>query len=133
MVVAYILMVGVPILALLGILDVGRGITAPPSIGGDWNLEFDAASICASGLAKVRQPALNISQSGTEALVTVNDGRAAAFPVTIDGNTLRSQTVTATITGKPGQRVLDGKLDIAGCGPVAFHAVRRPPAKKGGE
>jgi hypothetical protein len=130
---AYILLVGVPVLGLLGILEAGRAIVAPPAIGGEWKLEFDPAANCATGLASLRQPALSISQSGTEALITVNDGRGAVFPATVEGATLRAPSLTATITGKPRERVMEGKMDFAGCAPVAFRAVRQAPPKKGGE
>jgi|HubBroStandDraft_1064217.scaffolds.fasta_scaffold01803_8 hypothetical protein len=124
-------MVGVPVLGLLGILEAGRGIPAPLSIGGDWTLEFDPAAQCANGPASLRQPALNISQSGTEALVTVNDGHATTLEATIHGATLNAKSLTAIIAGKPGERTLEGSMNFAGCAPVAFRAVRQAPKKRG--
>jgi hypothetical protein len=133
---AYVLLVGAPVLCLFGILEIGKGIAAPLSIGGDWIVQFDPAADCASGLAHLRQPALSISQSGPGGLMTLNagnDGRSTIFPATITGATLTAASLTATITGTAGQRVLEGKFDFDGCAPVAFRATRQGPAKKSGE
>ena len=126
------LLVGVPVLCLFGILEMGKGIAAPLSIGGEWTVQFDPAANCAS-LTYLRQPALSISQSGAGVLITLNDGRSTTFPATITGATLTAASLTASIAGKPGERVLQGKFDFDGCAPVAFRAVRQASAKKGGE
>jgi len=126
------LLVGLPVLGLFGILEVGRSLAAPLSIGGEWTLEFDPAATCA-GPARLRQPALNISQSGTSALIALNDGRATTIDAAIDGATVSAKSLNATITGKQGQRLLEGKMEFDGCAPVAFRAVRQAPAKKRGE
>ena len=118
-------------MGLLGILEAGRAITPPPSISGDWTLQFDPAAPCANGPAGLRQPALSISQSGTEALISVNDGHATTLEATIDGATLTAKSLTATIAGKPGERTLEGKMHFDGCAPVAFRAVRQAPKKRG--
>ena len=128
---AYLLLVGVPVLGLLGILEAGRGIAAPPSISGDWTLQFDPAAPCANGPASLRQPALSISQSGTGALITVNDGHATTLEASIDGSTLTAKSLTASIAGKPGERTLEGKMHFDGCAPAAFRAVRQATKKRG--
>ena len=128
---AYLLLVGVPVMGLLGILEAGRGIPAPLSIGGEWALEFDPAAHCANGPAGLRQPALSISQSGTEALITVNDGHATTLEATVNGATLTAKSLTAAIAGKPGERTLEGKMNFDGCAPVAFRAVRQAPKRRG--
>ena len=125
------LLVGVPVLGLLGILEAGRGIAAPLSIGGEWTLEFDPAARCASGPAGLRQPALSISQSGTEALITLNDGHATTLEATVHGDNLSAKSLTATISGKPGARTLEGTMNFDGCAPVAFRAVRQASKKRG--
>jgi len=128
-------MVGVPVLGLLGILEAGRSIPAPLSIGGDWTLEFDPAAHCATGTAGLRQPALSISQSGTQALITLNDGHATTLEATINGAALTATSPTAgiaaTISGRLGERTLEGQMHFDGCAPVAFRAVRQAPKKRG--
>jgi len=124
--------VGVPLAGLLGILEAGRSIAAPMSVGGDWVLEVDPAA-CPSGIARLRQPALNIVQSGADALVTLNDGRAAQMPATIAGAVLTSTALRADIAGKPSQRILTGTLQLDGCAPLAFRATRQEPVRKSGD
>ena len=120
---AYILMVGAPVLGLLGILEAGRTIAAPPSIGGEWTLQFDAGPQCAGIPAS-----LNISQSGPAATITLNDGRT--IQARVDGVTLSGESLRVSIAGKAGSRTLIGVLSLNGCGPVAFHAIRRAAAKR---
>ncbi|MGA2736403.1 MAG: hypothetical protein ABSG65_03010 [Bryobacteraceae bacterium] len=129
LVIAYLLLVGVPVMGLLGILEAGRGIPAPLSIAGDWAIEFSPAAHCG---ALLRQPGFTISQSGTEALVTLNDGRATTLEGTVNGGVLTAKSMTASIAGKQGARTLEGTMQFDGCAPVAFRAVRLAP-KKGGE
>ena len=129
---AYLLLVGLPVLCLFGIIEIGKGIAAPPSIGGEWTVQFDPSANCAGDFARIRQPALSISQSGRGALITLNDGRSTSFPATVAGGTLTAASLTATILGKPGGRVLEGKFDFDGCAPVAFRAVRQAQVKRSG-
>jgi hypothetical protein len=118
-------------MGLLGILEAGRRIPAPLSIAGEWTIEFDPAATCANGPAGLRQPALSISQSGTEALITVNDGHATTLEATVKGPTLTAKLLTATIAGKLGERTLEGKMNFDGCAPVPFRAVRQASKKRG--
>ena len=122
---------GVPVLGLLGILEAGRGIPAPLSVSGDWTLALDPAALCAHGPDGLRQPALNISQSGTQALITLNDGHATTLQATIAGATLTARWLTASIVGKPGARTLEGRMSFDGCAPVAFRAVRQAAKRRG--
>lgn len=135
LVAAYLLLVGVPVLGLLGILQAGRAIRAPLSIGGEWTLEFDHAGRCATWPAGLRQPALNISQSGTGALITLNDGHSTVLEATVNGATLSAKspaaTITASIAGEPPARTLEGRMSFDGCGPVAFRAVRQASKQRG--
>ena len=125
-------MVGVPVLVLLGILQAGRSVPAPLSIGGDWTVEFDPAAHCASPPGSIlHQAAFNISQSGTEALITLNDGRATTLEATVNGRMLTAGSFTAAIAGTQAERTMDGRGDFAGCAPVAFHAGRQTPKKRG--
>lgn len=133
---AYLLLVGVPVMGLLGILEAGRAIRAPLSVAGEWTLEFDPAARCANGPAGLLQSALNISQSGTQALITLNggnggnDGHAAAQEATVNGAALTAESLTAAISGKPGSRTLEGTMRFSGCAPVAFRAVRQASKKR---
>jgi hypothetical protein len=122
-------MVGVPVLGLLGILQAGRDISAPLSIGGDWTLELDPAPHCAKALA--RPLAFNISQSGTQALVTLNDSHATTLDAALKGATLTAKSLTAKIAGKADARTMEGTVSLEGCAPLAFKAVRQASKKRG--
>lgn len=132
----YLLLVGVPVLGLLGILEAGRSIAAPLSIGGEWALESTPTADCANPPGSLqRQLAWSISQSGTAALITLHDGYGTTLEATIDGSTLTAKspggTIAATITGKLGKRTMEGKISLVGCVPAAFRAVRQAPGKRG--
>lgn len=136
LVAAYLLLVGVPVLGLLGILEAGRAIAAPLSIGGEWAIESDPTANCANPPGSLqRQLAWSISQSGTAALITLHDGYGTTLEATIDGSTLTAKspggTIAATITGKLGKRTMEGKISLVGCVPAAFRAVRQVPGKRG--
>src|ERR1700690_2562536 len=65
---AYSCLVGIPILGLLGILDIGHGLRAPIAIGGTWDVQVDLHSLasthCDALLASTQPWVLDISQSG---------------------------------------------------------------------
>lgn len=128
------LTVGVPVLGLLGILEAGRGIAAPLSVGGEWTLQVDpaAADACASPPGSIlRQLAFSVSQSGPDALVTLADGNATTLSAKVEGRTVTTSSFTAAIVGDTGARTLDGAINYPGCAPVAFHAVRQASRKRG--
>ena len=128
---AYLLMVGVPVLGLFGILDAGRSISAPISIGGKWRVAFDAAGCPSPPGSILQQIAFDITQSGNEARITLEDGLATTLEATVNGHTLTARELTAAIAGPARARTLEGKVEYAGCAPVAFKAVRQANAERG--
>ncbi len=133
MLAAYLLLVGLPLLGLLGILEAGRGIPAPLSVSGDWVVALDSTVDAAKDATSPCAPpqTLNISQSGPQATVTWNDGHTAPQGATIDGSTLTAKSFTAAITGKGTDRRLAGTMNFPGCASLAFHATRQAPRKGG--
>ena len=155
---AYVLLVGVPLLGLLGILRAGQRLAAPVSVGGTWNLEDDltplAGSGCRGAFAKISQPFFAISQSGSQLTFTLNNPERTILP-----GTIRQSTVTmgsessagdasgecshpqairfqAALSRQGLQRSLTGRLSIAGCPDcpgIPFRAVRQSPLAKGGQ
>ena len=126
-------MVGLPVLGLLGVLEAGRHIPAPLSIGGEWTLVADPAWQCGGPAgAPLRQLTFNVSQSGTEALITLSDGRATAIEAVVAGRTVTAGSFHATIGGGLGARTLQGEVQFGGCPPAAFRAFRQA-ARKGVE
>jgi len=145
----YVLMVGTPLLGVALVLYLGQRIRPQSYVGGAWNLELDAVALssspCAELLTTLKQPALNISQSGRHLLVRLNNRAETTVEGQIRGTTLRAGPTSgfepgSTCDGKnsvnlvgelnkttPLQVQLNGELQIAGCAacaPVAFKAIR---------
>src|SRR2546425_9400647 len=67
-VIAYVCLVGIPVLAVIGILDAGYNLRAPIAVGGTWDVQGDlhalATAPCAASLGNSQPRVLEISQSG---------------------------------------------------------------------
>lgn len=154
--VAYICLVGIPLLGLIAIVHEGQRLSAPASVGGSWNLDGDFAAWlgkpCADQLTGAGRPALDISQSGNMLSIVLGDAPAMPLTGTIQGRTLTAGAKTPAFSGtancnaaigvkatasKDGdQRTLTGTLRLntcASCALVAFRAVREGTSSKGGE
>jgi hypothetical protein len=151
LIVAYICLVGTPLLGLLGILRAGQHLTPPVSVAGSWRLEANFGTLstgsCRDLLASVTQPFLSILQSGTNLVFSLNNPQKTTLSGTIRGAELstrredapvseetgactnpQSIQVNATVSNQSGQRVLTGTLVLQGCAacqPIQFRAVRQ--------
>lgn len=157
-VVVYFFLVGVPLLALVGILRAGRALTPPKSVGGAWLVKADFTSLqdpkCRDLLLGVKQPFINISQSGPDLVFTLNNPEKTTIQGNIRGSSLTMGSVgvdlpeaqtgecldpqsiylNAQVNNLGGQRMLSGGLGIKGCKACAivpFRAVRSNGALKG--
>jgi hypothetical protein len=156
-IISYILLVGLPILGLVGILKSGRGITAPIFVDGTWKLQADptrlAALPCGKSLA-TSDLALAISQSGENFTLNLVSGPKSVAAGVLEGATLKASVVPsaawsseadcgrghelallATVDAKANPRSLTGTIslnDCPTCSPVEFRAFRQAPAMKGG-
>ena len=157
-IIAYALLVGLPILGLVGILKSGRVLAAPISVDGVWKLQTDpvhlAALPCGKTLASSPDAALTISQSGRNFTLSLKDEPKSAASGVLDGTSLKASLVpsapwseeagcgsdreislVATVDPKANPRSLEGTLSVKqclSCAPVDFRAVRvATPAKKG--
>jgi hypothetical protein len=155
---AYIFLVGLPVVGLIGILKSGRALTAPISVDGLWQLQADpvrlAALPCGRTLAENPDTALAISQSGKNFTLSFSNGPKSNASGVLDGTTLKAALVpsppwseevgcgngrelslVATVDPKADPRSLVGLLSVnncPSCGSVEFHAIRRaPPVRKG--
>jgi hypothetical protein len=97
---AYVFLVGLPLLGLLGVLRAGTHLTAPVEVRGNWTVEADFNSWrgipCGALLADAQQPLLNVAQSGKNLIVRLNNPEKTLLAGSIDGANL-----TAT---PPGER-----------------------------
>jgi hypothetical protein len=152
---AYAVLVGLPVLGLLGALKAGRKLTAPISIDGAWRLEADSAKLstlsCGKALAEFSDSALTISQSGTNFTLSFN-GPKSEGAGTLAGTSLnatfvpsrewlaqadcgvdRKMILVATVNPDATPRSLTGVLSASNCptcGAVEFRAVRQAPARR---
>lgn len=143
--VIYLCLVGPPFLGLVGILHVGKGITPPRSIGGEWQLDdtsrLAAAAPC-HGIVFDKQPTLKVSQSGLRAEVLFADKAQTRLAVEIDGARVRGGgaagagscdqplTFEARLDQTGPEARLIGTLErrgCAGCPAARLRAERRPP------
>ncbi|MFZ0769856.1 MAG: hypothetical protein WCA49_18525 [Candidatus Sulfotelmatobacter sp.] len=156
-IIAYVFLVGLPVVGLVGVLKSGRTLAAPISVDGVWQLQADPAQVaalpCGRSLPYTSDTALAISQSGRNfTLSLTNDPKTTASGV-LDGTTLKASLVPAARSDEPGcgksreislvatvdpkadPRSLAGRLSInncPACASVEFRAVRlAPPAKNG--
>jgi len=156
-VLAYILLVGVPLLGLAGVLKFGRGLSAPISVDGVWKLSTDGTHLppqCAKGLAFLQGSLMTFSQSGKDVTVTVNSEGVIAGSGVIEGTTLNaSLPVVETTPNEPGcstdnvltlRATVDPKLEprsmqgifsfqqCPSCSSVSYHAVRQSRSSRSG-
>jgi hypothetical protein len=156
---AYILLVGLPIVGLLGVLRSGRKLTPPISVDGLWHLQADpdrlASLPCGNALASSPDTALAISQSGKNFTLTLANGPKSTSSGELDGTALKASiapspewsaqagcgsdrelALVATVDPKSEPRSLSGTLSVnncSSCGAVEIRAVKQtPPAKRVG-
>jgi hypothetical protein len=157
LVVAYVLLVGLPLILLLSILRTGSHLKAPLSVGGAWTVTADLTPIadtrCKELLENIRQPFINVSQSGTKLIFNLNDRAGTAIPGEIQDATLtmaqdnalsftagckdpQSIYLKAKVENQGPERTMTGILGFNGCAtcaPVSFRAVRKDRAANGGQ
>ena len=151
---AYVFLVILPVLGLVGILKSGRSLNAPFSVDGTWKIDTGAShgsvSPCADLLSTVSSAPVSISQSGKTLVVGLNGGAKTTTGL-LEGKTInasfagtdtkasdcadRSLTFTATLDPQAEPRTIIGTLSVDGCtscAPLEFRAVRQPRSANGG-
>jgi hypothetical protein len=158
---AYVFFVGMPLLALVGILRAGAHLTPPLAVRGRWFVSADFSSWrsapCEARLANAPEPLLNITQSGKDLTIQLNDTETVVMVGTINGGTVMAAypdalgkialtpmpgnacpspkllRLQANVEGQGKQRSLNGTLAMdgcAGCPSLAFRAFRQAPEGK---
>jgi hypothetical protein len=154
-VLAYLLLVAMPLVGLAGVLRAGRHLTAPVAIGGTWrfHLPEEAASALACGKSLPQDATFTISQSGRQFTIssvsstrTLASGTVQGEKVQINSLPLSSLTayeacdssshvaLRAAVDPQASPRSLVGTLvaiDCPNCPPVPFRAVRQDSGPKG--
>lgn len=144
-VVAYVLLVGLPLLGLAGVLKSGRSLVAPISVDGVWKIDADAGRLgaqstsqtasqsCDKTVASLAAGSLGISQSGKSLVLTFNNGSKAVASGALEGKSISASfmlsrdassdnhcgdqpiTLAATIDPLVEPRSLSGVLSVNGC------------------
>jgi hypothetical protein len=148
-IIAYVVLVGLPMLGLMAVLNTGQRLRAPNSVDGVWKVETDISRLsslpCLTSVSLLRNTSVVISQSGKSLVLSLDHGSKATASGFIEGNTLtasvlppveyasetgcgsdRLLTVSATLKGSARPRSLIGAFAVEGCAscpPVEFHAV----------
>jgi hypothetical protein len=136
----YIAFVGLPLLALVGILQAGRGMVAPVSIGGRWKVDSGgklASAIKCSPTQEADPVVLRIGQSGQHLRMELRDGENTMFRGKLEGTTMTAEApagiaqppaiqVHADLDRGAQPAVLVGTVDVSKCpGQIPFRAVRQ--------
>jgi hypothetical protein len=136
----YLLLVGLPVAGVLGILHAGRGLQAPPAIGGAWRTD-------ASGQGPAAE--IVLAQSGEHVEVAVAGGprlrgrvrgdsvvayaRTEPSPSLADCDPRRALAFRARVDRSAAPHRMTGMVEFdERCLPVAFSAVRVPTRRRGG-
>jgi len=146
--IAYILLVGLPVVGLVGVLKAGNNLNAPVSVDGIWKFQTARSGSfpCLKSLDSFQDTEVAISQSGKSLVMNLNNGAKGNGSGIIEGTTLRALfhpsaaparedgcggdqllALTATVDPKTEPRTLVGMLSIhacESCTTVKFHAVQ---------
>lgn len=148
--IGYVLLVGVPLLGVIGNLHLGRKLSAPISVDGVWDITIAALLTnddCAPSLS-ARSLVLAIAQSGNHLLISSSadlmngvdgqiDGRkvtAVSLPLTGNNENRCADTKVSLSADIDSTRpvAMDGELSVEGCSacpPLRFTALKRSPDK----
>jgi len=97
----YLLLVGTPLLGLVGLLRVGERIEAPSAIAGTWAVDSAFSRAVERGCfprAFAEATAFEITQSGRFVRLTANDAAATTFEGRLDGGALVARGARAAPT-----------------------------------
>ena len=145
--VSYILLVGIPLLGIVGVLAAGRSLTAPLSVAGSWDFQVDPsvtkARSCVAGLGVTDRAVLEISQSGRYLSLTLNTQPKVKLQAALEGKALVADStlplaqscsgagglsLRADVDPKATPRTMSGVFSFEACpscGAANFQAVRQ--------
>ena len=135
----YILLVGLPVLGIVGLLRIGDRITPPISVGGNWQIEVashDTADTHWNGFFNWSgKPVLTILQSGPHVRLAFKNGEGTTLAGTMTDLTLTAASTGINLEARLDQEVeqdiLSGKMTIDNCStPLLLRATREPAIRK---
>jgi hypothetical protein len=139
----YVLMVGLPLVLLVGVLHQGRTLQAPVAVEGTWEFALNGSAAtgasCDPLLRDVSGFAMSVSQSGSYLTATMVDSGRRVLRGRSDGSVFWLESVrlngpspnsnllrlTGTVRDAQGGKLIRGALLMprsVDCPPVAFEA-----------
>jgi hypothetical protein len=118
--VIYLALVIPPFLGLVGIVQLGKGLAAPPSIGGEWQLddasqkEAAVPTVLCHDLVFDKQPTWKVSQSGLRAQLVFADKAKTVMNVQIDDHHITGSGHAPGAGGCDEPLSLDARLEKSG-------------------
>jgi hypothetical protein len=155
--IAYILLVGLPLLGLAGVLKIGQRVSAPISVDGVWKLDLDAKGLvsgpCSKQLASLQASSMTISQSGKNLVLALDAASKNAAAGNLEGSAFNGNipldtdaaadapacgknsvlAVVATVDPKTEPRFMTGTIAVTGCSsctPIKYRAVRENRSRR---
>jgi hypothetical protein len=131
-------MVTPPLVGVLVLLQLGRGLTPPRSVKGAWALDLDASgatnSLCGRVVFQTYPATMTVVQSGPMLGMAFNDEAKTMLSGRIDGRSISAGDAAVQLHAEadiqPIPDRLSGQLSVSSCGPTAipFSAVRTKAA-----
>jgi len=141
-VIAYVLLVGVPLLGLAGVLKAGHALVAPISVDGSWTVETNTATSFGQSL---QNSVLTVSQSGNGLVLGLTGlkttGTGVLSGTAIDASLSPPEmaadhcgsdatlTLKAAIDSKAEPKTMLGTISVKGCATsdaeLSYRAVRQ--------
>jgi hypothetical protein len=133
----YLLLVGIPVLGILGVLQLGQGLTAPKAVAGTWTFEATRFSsegpACAALEGAARARTFAVEQSGPELTLELGELRIDGH---LDGNMVRTASAPLLIDASlEPSGTMRGVLSFPSCQAsptLAFTAARQQSRGAGG-
>lgn len=144
----YVALVGLPVLGVVGILRLGRGLTAPPDIGGTWRAGLSPAAQLVPPCVELssESSAFDVAQSGRHVGLTLNDAARTRLAASLEGERLWGRAERLPLLGTARNACPEAPLELAAdvsfeggaphlvghlwaggcaaCAPVSFRAER---------
>jgi hypothetical protein len=152
---AYLTLVALPLLALVGVLKSGSGLTAPTSVGGSWKVQMAAYKPNMPRCTiqpSLQDTVLNIAQSGKHFTLKFKTSPILPGTGVIEGTTVKMKlepstkpegcggeqmiSITAVVDSKVNAKSMTGTLSAGNCPACAsldFRAIREDQSGAKGE
>jgi hypothetical protein len=140
---SYLIIVGIPVVGILGLLQLGKTLTAPASVAGLWSLTLVRdATDCES--SPVNADVMHITQSGRFVLVALGNqpatlaGEIKELVISASGDSISTRRdpfkihLDGMLDRATSPTTFNGNIVFSSCGKWQFSAIRQADSKPGG-